>query len=321
MVNFTEGWINKIVDGKHKYVVTVPEEGKEPIIKYFDNKVLYLPNEQERFEKEALKRGDNVLWLGITGWTKPPKHYPALYGTNAEPGIYDSLITALLSECVLILKQEGIDVDLRHGVSDAGVDAAAMGVMEKLKISGSGVNCPLYMPWVVDDTRGGSALVAENKESYHRLYSKYHQILLVTGGRDAAFYHDYLSRLKGEGYSIVTDVMQVVSREIIKSLDQMPGQDKPSLNNAAAYIREKNSFSYFPVPRTFDELMAVTKLSLLDNSYNLLKKQPNVSLMSSLEQNLARFREESRKGNREIITKAELEDRISRTEKDFLALV
>ena len=317
MTNFPEGWINRIDNGLHKYINIVPQDGKEPNIKYFDQKTIYLPSEQEKFEAGALRRGDNIIWLGVTGWTKPPKHYPNLYGTNAEDGIYESLVLALLMECALTLKKEGIDMDLRHGVSDAGVDAAAIRAMDRLKITGSGVNCPMYMPWVSDNVKGGPVLVAEDKENYHRLFSKYHQILIVTGGRDVAFYHDYLNRLKGDGFSIVADVMQVVSKDLIAGFDKMPGQDKPQLNNAAAYIREKNSFSYSPVPRSFDELVILTKLTLLDDSYKLLKRQPNADLINILEEEAMSYRKTNKKQQPHLVTKAELEARINRLEKEF----
>jgi hypothetical protein len=307
MTKAPEGWITRITGGEHKYVVMVPEEGKEPTIKYFDHKEIFLPDEQEQYEERALLRGDNVVWLGVTGWTKPPKHYPSIYGTSSEEGIYESLVTALLMESIVALKQEGITVQLRHGVSDAGVDAAAIRVMETIPVSGSGVNCPLYMPWVADDTRGGPVLVAEDKEAYHKLYSQYHQILLVTGGREAAFHHDYLNRLKGDGFSVVADVMQTVSRDTIKALDQMPGQTEPQLNNAAAYVREKNSFTYAPIPRTFEELMATTKLTILDHAYKLLNKEPNTDLLGSLEEQVISWR---RNRPHQIITVAELDHMI-----------
>jgi hypothetical protein len=318
MANFPEGWINRIDNGSHKYVNIVPAAGKEPKITYFDNRVIYLPSEQEKYEADCLRRGEDIIWLGVTGWTKPPKHYPNLYGTSSEPGVFESLVLALIMESALALKKEGISVDLRHGVSNAGVDAAAIQAMERLKLTGSGVNCPLFMPWVVDDTKGGPVLVAQDQETYHKLFSKYHQILIVTGGRDAAFYHDYLNRLKGDGYSIVANVMQVVSKEIIPGVDKAPDQDKPTMNNAAAYIREKNSFTYSPVPRSFDELIVSTKLTLLDNAYRLLKKQPNVSLLNSLEEESMEYRKANQKQEPHLVTKAELDERIVRIEREFL---
>jgi hypothetical protein len=319
MVNAPEGWINRIDDGSHKYVNIVPEDGKEPIITYFDTKKIYLPFEQEKYELEVLKKGENVIWLGITGWTKPPKHYPERYGTSNEDKIYETLASTLLIETILELKKNNIVVDLRHGASDAGVDASTMRVMDTIPVTGSGVNCPLYMPWVSDNLRGGPVLVAENKNAYHEIYSKYNQILIVTGGRDVAFYHDYLCRLKGDGYSIVADLIQTVSKQIVPGSEKMSGLDKNQMNNAAAFIREKNSFNYNPIPRSFEELSLLTRLCVLDNSYKLLKWDSNKDALSNLENKLNDFRKNNKIPSQ--ITKDELEYRIIIARNEYLNLL
>ncbi|HIH24052.1 TPA: hypothetical protein HA251_03400 [Candidatus Woesearchaeota archaeon] len=320
MTIMPEGWFTRLDDGPHRFVNMVPQQGKEPLLTYFDRKELYAPEEQQRYEERSLRRGDDILWLGITGWTKPPKHYPACYGTSDNPKIYGTLVTALLMESVLALKTQGIQVDIRHGASDAGVDAAVLRVMEAIPVSGSGVNCPMYMPWVTDDTRGGPVLVAKNKDSYHDLYSQYHQILLVTGGRDVAFHHDYLRRLKGVGCSVVADVMQTVSTTPIPAYDCAPGQDTPQLNNAAAYVREKNSFTYTPVPRSFDELSAITQLTLVDQACRLLKRAPDVAFMESLDDSVVAMRKRGRSQPAVPVSIEELEIRIGDAQQRYLSL-
>ncbi len=320
--NIPEGWITRIEDGSHKYVNVVPQEGKEPIITYFDNKQIYLPSEKEKYESQVLKKGANVIWLGMTGWTKPPKHYSERYGTSSEDKIYETLASTILIETILELKKNKIDVDLRHGASDAGVDAATMRVMDTIPVSGSGVNCPLYMPWVSDNLRGGPVLVAENKNAYHEIYAKYNQILLVTGGRDVAFYHDYLQRLKGDGYSVVCDLIQTVSKKLIPGAEQMPGSETLQLNNAAAFIREKNSFTYNPIPKSYEELSLLTRLCVLDNSYKLLKWDvwtPEVVALSRLEDELIDVRKQNKEPQQ--ITKAELEYKIEKARDEYLNLL
>jgi hypothetical protein len=215
MTAVPEGWITRITGDTPSVVNVVPRDGKEPLITYFREKAIYLPGEQDRYEAEVLRSPESAIWLGVTGWTSVPKHYAELYGTSAEPKIYETLVTALLVESALALKREAIDLDLRHGASDVGVDAAALRTMDEIPVSGSGVNCPMFMPYVKDDRRGGPVLVAESKAQYHALFSKYHRVLLVTGGRDDAFQHDYLKRLTGVGYSVCADVMQVASDRII----------------------------------------------------------------------------------------------------------
>jgi hypothetical protein len=114
--------------------------------------------------------------------------------------------------------------------------------------------------------------------------------------------------------------MQTVSKEIIPGVDKAPDQDKPTMNNAAAYIREKNSFTYSPVPRSFDELIVSTKLTLLDNVYRLLKRQPNVDLLNSLEEESMEYRRANQKCEPHLVTKAELDERILKIEQEFLRL-
>jgi hypothetical protein len=264
-----EGWITRLESDSTKHLNIEINEGKEPTLTYFSNKKIYLPSEKEAYEKEVLQKGPKTIWLGVTGWTKPPKHYTERYGMNNENGLYEKLVTTLLLENILELKLNDINVDLRHGASNAGVDAAIMKVMETIKVSGSGVNCPMYMTWVADDTRGGPVYVAENKNAYHDAYSDFTQILIVTGGRDVAFYHDYLRRLKGTGFSVVADVIQTATDNIVPGTEVMTGSDKAVLNNAAAYIREKNSFQYNSIPRNFEELSAITRAAVLNNSYNI----------------------------------------------------
>jgi hypothetical protein len=304
------GWITRIED---RVLNIVPRDGKEPILTNFTNKQIYLPNEEEQYEAEVLAK--DAVWIGVTGWTAVPKHYTQLYGTSTEQGIYETLVTALLMESALLLKQQGIAIDLRHGASDVGVDAAALRAMDEIPISGSGVNCPEFMPYVKDDQRGGPVLVAKGKEEYHERFAKYHHILLVTGGRNDAFYHDYLNRMAGAGYSVCADVMQVASDVPIAGQDTAPGEQQ-RMHNAAAYIREKNSFTYAPLPKSFEELTAVTKLTLLSHAYTLLGRQPDQALLASLEEEVTRNRQH---GKRKPTT-AELEERISAAKKMFDSL-
>lgn len=301
-----EGWINRIESDRPRIVNILPQQGKEPSITYFEKKRIYLPSEQQEYESNVLNRQQNTLWLGITGWTKPPKHYSERYGSSEEAKLYERLVGAILAESILTLKKEGISVDVRHGASDAGVDAAIINLIEKMGLSGSGVSCPIYMPWVKDDARGGPIFVAESKEKYHEAYSKYTNILLVTGGRDVAFYHDYINRLRGDGASIVVDVMQTVSSEVIPGKDKVMPSDPLQLNNAAAYIREKNSFTYTPVVRSFDELSFITQLTVLHNAYKILGLPENFSVLQGLEHAAINSKNDSRK----VPTKADLDKRI-----------
>jgi hypothetical protein len=310
-----EGWITRILGEKPKVVNTVPREGKEPSITYFEDKIIYLPGEQELYEQQVLKK--DALWLGVTGWTTVPKHCAELYGTSTESNIYETLVTALIVESAVALKKEGIDVDLRHGASDVGVDAGSLRAMEVLGLSGSGVNCPKFMPYVKDDRRGGPVLVAVDKEQYHKLFADYNRVLLVTGGRDDAFHHDYLSRLRSVGYSVCADVMQTATVMPIRGVDHAPEEPKERMHNAAAYIREKNSFSYTPLPRSYEALLASTKLTLLSHAYTLLEHAPNPSLLTALEDE---FLAEHRRGPT-MMTVGELEQRISRAKDDFSRLV
>jgi hypothetical protein len=91
------------------------------------------------------------------------------------------------------------------------------------------------------------------------------------------------------------------------------------VNNAAAHIRQKNSFTYSPVPRTFDELAAVTKLTLLNHAYTLLGKEPNTGLLASLEEDVSTLRRRGRSAS--LLTTAELEDRIATAKGQFLSLL
>ncbi len=305
-----EGSFSRCTDGTHRFVNTVPHDEKPSTTTYFDVKELYPAQEREAYEAR-LGRAKNVLWLGTTGWTKPPKHYADLYGIQDAPAMYESLITALLLESALALKREGIEPELRHGASAAGVDAAIMRVMDLAPIKGSGVNCPAYMPWVVDDARGGPVLVADCKEEYHQRYSDYTHLLLITGGRDAAFYHDYLKRLKGPGVAIVADALQVAADRHIPAFDQAPGQTAPQLNNAASFVREKNSFGYAPIPRSFDTLVALTSLALLDGAQRCIGIVPDPLRRQALEDRALGLLRADAAGRRMFAHRDDIEKRIT----------
>jgi len=310
----TEGSITRLPDGSCEVVAF--EEGKPDNVKRFVNKKIYLPSEEEAFTVNEVVYGLDVIWLGITGWTKPPTYYAERYGTCPEKGIYEKLATALILESASTLVQNGFRVDLRHGASNAGVDAAVMKAMELTGISGSGLNCPAYMPWVEDSNRGGAVFVAASKEDYHAAYSRLQKILLVTGGREAAFYHDYLKRMSGEGFSIVSDLIQIVSKELVPGFDIPPGKDKPQLGNAAAYVREKNSF-YGNVPRTYDELMATTKFLILNAAYKVSNREPDQKALSYLECKISDAHKDWQKGNNHIITIPEVDERILAAVKEY----
>lgn len=321
MENFPEGWINRIEGRQHRFVNIVPQPGKEPNIKYFDKKEIYLPEERNQYENRVLQHGDNVVWIGITGWTSPPKYFAERYGTSTEPGIYDKIVTALIIESALILQKENVKIDLRHGASNVGVDGAALNSMDLISIDGSGVNCPKFMQWVDDDARGGPVYVAHDKLKYHQAFADFQKILLVTGGKYDAFYHDYLKRLKGDGFSIVADVIQVISEKAVPAYEQISEGEESQLINAAAFIRKKNSFSFSPIPKTYDELIATTQFVLLEDVYDILKKEPNKKLLAGLEDKILKAQELYQKKRPGIITLEELDDRINCAIQEYLSLL
>jgi hypothetical protein len=309
--------LRRVEDNQNRHDLIKTEGGVESIVKRFENKRLYLPSELAKFRAQETKTGADVLWLGLTGYTKPPTYYAERYGVPDEPALYETLVTATLVECAATLAQAGIRVDIRHGTSDAGADRAAMRAMSLLGLSGSGVNCLEYLAWVADDERGGAAYIAQSAEEYHEVYANLNQVLLVTGGRAAAFQHDYLKRISGEGYSVVADVLQTAAEKTIPSHDIPPGTDEQTLGNAAAYVREKNCFPG-SIPTSYDELIAQTQQLVLRAACSTLELPVPTNLLKQLE-HAYRIAQFEKTPNTRVRSVAMIEEKIAEAVDRFYA--
>ena len=124
------------------------------------------------------------------------------------------------------------------------------------------------------------------------------------------------------------------SQELCLSIFQAGSGTSTNMNvneviaNRACEILGKQKGSKFVHPNddvnkgqsTNDVFPTSTKLALLDNTYRLLKRQPNMDLLNALEEEAISFRRANQREQPHLITKAELEARINALEKEYLSM-
>jgi hypothetical protein len=303
-------FLTRIAPGQYELVV---QRANQPaLIKRFENKEIFLPDEIDAYKANCLNNQPNTIWLGITGWTKPRSYFHEMYGTSNEKGIYEKLVLTLLTESITFLKEQGVNVDLRHGASAEGVDKAAMEAMNLLGIGGSGVNCLDYLEYVEDNSNGGPVLVATTREDYHALYGEFNQVLLVTGGSDAAYNHDWITTLRQRGkfvesYSLVADLIQTVSDRIVQSRSINPATSKLEISNAAALVRESCPV-YSGVPTSLDWVLAETRFHLYRHAMGILDLPMDSSLIGDITEQIHSYARDNAK--KTIPTVSDLQTRI-----------
>lgn len=177
--------------------------------KEFSQTPIFLPDEYDRATKEVLRSGNDIVVLGMNGYSTLNEQQCRAWGV--KPGAYEIACEALLRTITELLFQKfpGIDVRFSHGASNLGVDRAIINVAKRLNRPQLGHSCPKFMFWVEDN--GIPVYVGNDQLEYAERFVDSLDILIAANGRIQAFQHDITAAFLKLKHVIPVNVLRSIS--------------------------------------------------------------------------------------------------------------